>query len=113
MVLQHGWLINFQGRGDTFLPVDMAQEHNIRDIKDTYRPEGPNSSWDYLKKISPAILSIKAIGAHVERETGVLSQGRKHKDPDAMEDIKLLENAYESSAIHVENATRELPKVCL
>ena len=32
-VRQHCWLVNFEGKSDSFLPIDMAQEHNIKDIK--------------------------------------------------------------------------------
>lgn len=110
MVLQHRWLINFQGKANTFLAIDMAQEHNIRDIKDTYRPEGPNSDCNYLKKISPAIPSIKAIGTHVGTESGVLSRGKRHSTPDSMQDIILLEKAYKIFGVYVENNKRKLPK---
>jgi len=34
--------------------IDKAQEHNIKDIKVTYRSEGPNIHWDYMKKLHPA-----------------------------------------------------------
>ncbi len=32
-VRRHCWLVNFTGKRDGFLAVDMAQEHNIKDIK--------------------------------------------------------------------------------
>lgn len=84
----------------------MAQEHNIRDIKDTYRPNRPNSDWAYLKKISPAIPSIKAVASHVETESGAISRGKKHKSPDATADIQILERSYQESNIHVKTAER-------
>lgn len=31
--MEHCWLVNFAGKQDSFLPIDMAQEHNIKDIK--------------------------------------------------------------------------------
>ena len=88
----------------------MVQEHNIRNIKDTYRPEGPNSIWAYPKKISPAIPSIKAIGEHVETESDVLSRGKKHGVPDFMEDVTMLEKAYRISELYIENTKCRLPK---
>ena len=100
-ILNHCWLINFDGKCDTFLPIDMAQEHNIRDIKDTYCPAGPNSDWAYLKKISPAIPAIKAIAAHVKFQSGAITRGRKHKSPNAYKDIQLLERSYIESEVHV------------
>jgi len=32
-VREHCWLVNFAGKYNSFLPIDMAQEHNIKDIK--------------------------------------------------------------------------------
>lgn len=35
-VLEHCWLVNHTGKPGDFLPIDKAQEHNIKDIKVTY-----------------------------------------------------------------------------
>lgn len=32
-VREHCWLVNMNARRDGFLSIDMAQEHNIKDIK--------------------------------------------------------------------------------
>lgn len=32
-IRRHCWLVNFSGKRDGFVAVDMAQEHNIKDIK--------------------------------------------------------------------------------
>jgi hypothetical protein len=32
-ILRHGWLVNLRGARDSHMPVDMNQEHNIRDSK--------------------------------------------------------------------------------
>ncbi|KAL4077732.1 hypothetical protein J3A83DRAFT_4356642 [Scleroderma citrinum] len=64
-VREHCWLVNFAGKWDSFLPIDMAQEHNIKDIRAfslfmtyiqvTHRSEDLNIKWEYLKKLHPAI----------------------------------------------------------
>ncbi|KAJ6582640.1 hypothetical protein DFH09DRAFT_1439496 [Mycena vulgaris] len=49
------WVINNTGRRAGHMPVDEAQEMNIKDIKVTHRSEGPQIDWKYLKKLHPAI----------------------------------------------------------
>ena len=79
--MRHCWLVNFAGWKDSFLPYDLAQEHNIKDIKGTYRPDGPNNGWDYLHKISPAIPTIRAVQQHIEHDFGAVARGSKHTVP--------------------------------
>ena len=66
-IKEHGWLVNFQGKRDSFHAIDMAQEHNIRDLKVTYLPDGVSSTWEYLKKISWAIPTIQSIRLHIPK----------------------------------------------
>ncbi|KAJ7272232.1 hypothetical protein C8J57DRAFT_1435196 [Mycena rebaudengoi] len=75
------WVLNEQPKPDTFLPVDMAQEHNIKDIKVTYRSQGPNVDWKFLKKLHPAIHVIKLVGKYMESEFGTANRGNKHTPP--------------------------------
>jgi len=55
--------------------IDKAQEHNIKDIKVTYHSEGPNIHWDYMKKLHPAIHTIRAVAKHIEKEFGTYKRG--------------------------------------
>ena len=32
-IIKYCWLANTTGRRDGFLPIDLLQEHNVRDIK--------------------------------------------------------------------------------
>ncbi|KAJ7437506.1 hypothetical protein FB451DRAFT_1451536 [Mycena latifolia] len=70
-------LCEFIPRDGGFMPVDEAQEMNIKDIKVTYRSEGPNIDWDYLKKLHPAIHVIRAVNSHMEYEFKTRVRGRK------------------------------------
>ena len=93
-VQHHCWLINTTGKLHLFFPVDQAQEHNIKDIKVTYRSEGPNVKWEYLKKLHPAIHIIRAVTEHVEREFGTKARGQSHNVPPKEKDVQLLQNSY-------------------
>lgn len=87
-----------------FCPVDQAQEHNIKDIKVTYRSEGPNVKWEFLKKLHPAIHVIRAVAAHVENEFGTYTRGNKHTVPKKDQDVTRLRESYSSSGyLHFEN----------
>ena len=98
-VLKHCWLVNHTGRPGDFLPIDKAQEHNIKDIKVTHRSEGPNVDWEYLKKLHPAIHIIRAVTSHAEKEFATLTRGKKHTVPQRELDIRTLQNSYHASRI--------------
>lgn len=83
-----------------FCPVDQGQEHNIKDIKVTYRSEGPNINWGYLKKLHPAIHVIRRLTLHMEQEFGTLTRGKKHSTPKKVIDVEKLRKAYRISTYH-------------
>jgi hypothetical protein len=91
-----------------FCGVDMGQEHNIKDIKVTYRSEGPNIKWSYLKKLHPAIHVIRAVTLHIEEEFGTLTRGKKHTVPRKELDIRTLQESYKSAGYHKYVAGREI-----
>ncbi|KDQ25341.1 hypothetical protein PLEOSDRAFT_1021103, partial [Pleurotus ostreatus PC15] len=78
-ICQHCWLVNSTGRENWFTPIDMAQEHNIKDIKVImYRSEGPSVDWEYLKKLNPAIPTIRILSNHVEEQFGTQARSTSH-----------------------------------
>lgn len=91
-----------------FGPVDKAQEANIKDIKVTYRSEGPNIDWAYLKKLHPAIHVIRALTEHIEEEFQTLTQGKKHTTPKKELDIQKLQQSYQTSGYHKNEKGREI-----
>ncbi|KAF8989445.1 hypothetical protein BDQ17DRAFT_1256868 [Cyathus striatus] len=99
-VKHHCWLVNMTGKPGSFCPVDMAQEHNIRDIKVTYRSQGPNIKWKYLKWLHPAIHVIRSVTMFIEKEFKTLARGAKHTSPTAELDIKKLQDSYHAAQHH-------------
>ncbi|KAH9965469.1 hypothetical protein BC827DRAFT_1153743 [Russula dissimulans] len=67
-VVCYCWLANMTGRDDCFLPIDLLQEHNIRDIKHTFTSIGPFATWEYIRKTSMSIPCQRCVKDHVERE---------------------------------------------
>ncbi|KAJ7512820.1 hypothetical protein B0H11DRAFT_1787546 [Mycena galericulata] len=102
------WVINNTGRSHGFMAVDEAQEMNIKDIKVTYRSEGPNIDWEYLKKLHPAIHVIRAVNAHMETEFKTRVRGSKHTVPKKELDIEELRKWYRASEVHTLKPGRAL-----
>ncbi|KAJ7745180.1 hypothetical protein DFH07DRAFT_749051 [Mycena maculata] len=94
------WVINNTGRRTGHMPVDEAQEMNIKDIKVTHRSQGPNIDWKYLKKLHPAIHVIRSVSAHMETEFKTRVRGWKHTVPKKEDDIQTLQQWYRASSTH-------------
>ncbi|RDB26990.1 hypothetical protein Hypma_005135 [Hypsizygus marmoreus] len=94
------WLVNFHGKRSTHLPIDKAQEHNIKRVKVNYRSEGPSINWEYMHKLHPAIPIIDAVASHIEEEFKTVMRGKKHTVPKAELDIQALHKSYRSSDVH-------------
>lgn len=107
-VRHHCWLINTTGKPDSFSPVDKAQELNIKDIKVTYRSQGPNIDWAYLKKLHPAIHVIRALTLHIEEEFGTLTRGKSHTNPEREKDVERLQKSYTKSTFHRTKGGRKI-----
>ncbi|KAJ2936354.1 hypothetical protein H1R20_g739, partial [Candolleomyces eurysporus] len=99
-IRHHCWLVNSTGAPGKWCPIDKAQEMNIKDIKVTYRSEGPNIKWDYLKKLHPAIPTIRIVTEFIEQQFGTLVRGKQHTIPSAEKDIQKLRKSYADSELH-------------
>ncbi|KAJ3765421.1 hypothetical protein FB446DRAFT_655330 [Lentinula raphanica] len=95
------WVFTRNGKPNSFLPFDLGQEHNVRDIKVTYRSFGPGATIDYVGRISPGIPTFERVCRHVENEFGTTSRGAKHGVPNRQEDVKLLLEHYVANENHI------------
>ncbi|KAH9852593.1 hypothetical protein C2E23DRAFT_868457 [Lenzites betulinus] len=90
-VRKYCWLVNFTGKRSGFVAVDMAQEHNIKDIKVTWRSFGPGATFPYIQKISPVIPVLRAIKANIASQfPSVQGRGARHGAPAKAEDIERI-----------------------
>ncbi|KAK7041258.1 hypothetical protein R3P38DRAFT_3310010 [Favolaschia claudopus] len=89
-VRQNCWLLTFTNYADNFVAFDQAQEHNIKDIKVTYKPPGPRRGWDYMRILHPAIPTVRANAEFIDREFNALTRGKKHTSPSKEKDIQAL-----------------------
>ncbi|KAF9556358.1 hypothetical protein CPC08DRAFT_778467, partial [Agrocybe pediades] len=54
-IILNNWLLNPTGNPNSWVEVDLVQEHLNYWIKTFYRAHGSNASWDWLKVISPCV----------------------------------------------------------
>lgn len=76
----------------------------------TFSVHGPYASWDYIKKISAAIPTLRKVKDHTEAEFNNFYRGKSHTSPQKEKDVKHLQQSYKNSDIHVYTAGRHLPK---
>ncbi len=100
-VRRYCWLINRTGKRDGFLPVDLGQEHNIRDIKVNWRSFGPGATFAYIQVISPAITIFRAVRESIHAQfLSLLGRGMRHGTPSKGEDVSRITAMYQGSQVH-------------
>ncbi|KAK6993269.1 hypothetical protein R3P38DRAFT_2800995 [Favolaschia claudopus] len=90
------WVINNTTTRVALGPLRSRQ----RAVSVTYRSEGPNIDWDYLKKLHPAIHVIRAVNSHMESEFKTRIRGRRYTVPKKEQDIRELQQWYRASDVH-------------
>ncbi|KAJ7690933.1 hypothetical protein B0H14DRAFT_3532118 [Mycena olivaceomarginata] len=93
IVLQN-WLANPQGKLNSFVEIDLVQEHLNFWIKKIYKADGDGHSWDWLALISPLYLGAR--------------QGSKHASPNLEEDIAALMESLAEHEVYIEKEGRVL-----
>ncbi|KAF9787416.1 hypothetical protein BJ322DRAFT_1107483 [Thelephora terrestris] len=106
-VRTRGWLVNNSGRRDGFYPIDLGQEHGVRDIKHTFDSAGPGVTWEYIKRISAAIPTLRKVKDHFQYHWNNYLRYGKHSSPTYENDITLLRASYNISEIHVKQKGEE------
>lgn len=114
--MKYCWLANTTGKRDGFHPIDLLQEHNIRDIKvrnmslpvigltshvkHTFAAVGPYAEWDYIGRMSASIPCQRRVKDHVESDINHFHRGKSHTSPDKEEDVARLQASYHQSGVH-------------
>ncbi|KAI0072891.1 hypothetical protein K474DRAFT_1700685 [Panus rudis PR-1116 ss-1] len=88
-IIIQNWVINPIGKPNSFVPVDLVQEHFILWIKIIYSAQGSNASPEWLEKISPCIAVLREIATQLNEALGS-KQGNKHQTPQIDNDIREL-----------------------
>ncbi|KAJ3540608.1 hypothetical protein NM688_g6203 [Phlebia brevispora] len=88
-IIIHNWVVNPTGRPNSFVPVDLLQEHMNFWIKAVYQAQGSNASWEWLAMVSPCINILRTLTEQINDTLGS-KQGKKHHSPDLSFDIAEL-----------------------
>ncbi|EIW55822.1 uncharacterized protein TRAVEDRAFT_129435 [Trametes versicolor FP-101664 SS1] len=108
-IRRHCWLVNLTGKRDGFHAVDLAQEHNIKDIKVTWRSFGPGATFAYIQKISPAIPVLRAIKKSIAAQfPSLLARGARHGSPSKDKDVERVISMFRESHVLEFDAMRTI-----
>ncbi|KAG9096996.1 hypothetical protein FS749_007298 [Ceratobasidium sp. UAMH 11750] len=108
-ILKYGLLVNFQGRADSFYPIDQCQEHNNAGIRD-YAPSGPSSTWTHIQKVSPVIPYYMDNVKFIEEQILGQTWSHIHKDPKCEQDVQALMRLHDAGNVHIETPGRSINK---
>ncbi|KAJ7192777.1 hypothetical protein C8J57DRAFT_1657987 [Mycena rebaudengoi] len=98
IVLQN-WLCNPQGKANSFVEIDLVQEHLNFWIKKIYKADGDGHSWDWLALISPCVDILRQLATKINMDLGA-RQGSKHATPDLWEDIAVLMESLDEHDVY-------------
>ncbi|KAH9165155.1 hypothetical protein EDB89DRAFT_2077212 [Lactarius sanguifluus] len=87
MIVLNNWLVNPTGKVNSFVELDLMQEHLNYWIKNYYQAHGSGASWEWLATISPCIEILQQL---------------------ATEDIKILMDSLEQNNVYEEVLSRTL-----
>ncbi|KJA22243.1 hypothetical protein HYPSUDRAFT_1084706 [Hypholoma sublateritium FD-334 SS-4] len=85
----NNWLLNPTGNEESWVEIDLVQEHLNFWIKTWYKAHGVNTSWDWLAMVGPCVNVLRQLARHFNQELGS-DQGTKHASPDLSKDIDCL-----------------------
>ncbi|KAI0077522.1 hypothetical protein K474DRAFT_1595949, partial [Panus rudis PR-1116 ss-1] len=101
-IIIQNWLVNPTGRPNSWIPVDLLQEHMNFWIKVIYKAHGSNATTEWLETIAPCIEYLRKLTTQINQELGS-RQGSKHASPDLWRDItELMKSFHEHSVYQVE-----------
>ncbi|THV07052.1 hypothetical protein K435DRAFT_960028 [Dendrothele bispora CBS 962.96] len=106
LVMQN-WLVNTTGRANSFLEVDLMQEHLNYWIKVIYKAHGSNSTWEWLDMITPCIGVLRDIARRMNDMLGA-DIGTRHAPANLRDDIDTLMQSLDEHDVYRLRKGREL-----
>ncbi|KAJ3555923.1 hypothetical protein NM688_g2309 [Phlebia brevispora] len=99
-IILNNWLVNPTGRANSFVPIDLLQEHNNFWIKVMYAAQGSAASWEWLATISPCIMLLRSLATQMNDTLGS-KQGTKHHSPNLDKDIQEIMKSLRMHEVYV------------
>ncbi|KAF9044014.1 hypothetical protein BJ165DRAFT_1347648 [Panaeolus papilionaceus] len=106
-IVLNNWLLNPSGKPNSFVEVDLVQEHMNYWIKYFYKAHGSNSSWDWLATISPCVDALRHLANTMKRVLGT-DIGTRHAPPDLSRDIRVLMDSLKEHRVYEVEKGRKL-----
>ncbi|PPR02988.1 hypothetical protein CVT24_012182, partial [Panaeolus cyanescens] len=106
-IVLNNWLLNPTGKANSFVEVDLVQEHMNFWIKTFYKAHGTNSSWEWLAVISPCVDALRRLASTMKKVIGT-DIGTRHAPPDLTRDIKVLMKSLDDHRVYSVVAGRRL-----
>ncbi|KAH9934407.1 hypothetical protein B0H21DRAFT_77941 [Amylocystis lapponica] len=101
-IILKNWLVNPSGNPNSWVPIDLLQEHMNFWIKTVYKAHGSNASWEWLETIAPCINILRQLATEINGSLGA-KQGTKHHTPDLTRDITELRQSLRTHRVyHIE-----------
>ncbi|TFK65150.1 hypothetical protein BDN72DRAFT_962706 [Pluteus cervinus] len=88
-IVLHNWLLNPTGNPNSFVELDLVQEHLNYWIKVFYKAHGANATWEWLQLVSPCVNALRHLASTLNDGLGSY-QGTRHAPPDLSNDISLI-----------------------
>ncbi|KAN0130508.1 hypothetical protein V8E53_011594 [Lactarius tabidus] len=98
-IVLNNWLVNPTGKENSFVELDLMQEHLNYWIKNYYQAHGSGASWEWLATISPCIEVLWQLASEVNGALGS-KQGNRHATPDLTKDIKILMDSLKKNNVY-------------
>ncbi|KAH9028546.1 hypothetical protein EDB84DRAFT_1606274 [Lactarius hengduanensis] len=102
-IVLNNWLVNPTGKANSFVELDLMQEHLNYWIKRM----AAVASWEWLATISPCIEILRRLATEVNSTLGS-KQGNRHASADLTKDIKILMDSLKQNDIYEEVLGRTL-----
>ncbi|KAH6894809.1 hypothetical protein BKA70DRAFT_1532521 [Coprinopsis sp. MPI-PUGE-AT-0042] len=106
-IIMNNWLLNPTGKPNSFVEVDLVQEHMNFWIKTFYKAHSPNSTWEWLEMISPCIYALRHLATAMKQVLGT-DLGTRHAPVDLSRDIAVLMNSLREHGVYSTNKGRKL-----
>ncbi|KAA1476504.1 hypothetical protein DENSPDRAFT_785151 [Dentipellis sp. KUC8613] len=104
-VVLKNWLVNPTGKANSWVEIDLLQEHLNFWIKTFYQAHGSGASWEWLATISPCVEVLRQLATHVNVTLGS-AQGNRHAEADLTEDLDELLGHLDHNNVYREQPGR-------
>ncbi|KAK7021950.1 hypothetical protein VNI00_017129 [Paramarasmius palmivorus] len=105
-IVLNNWLLNPTGRPNSWVEVDLVQEHFNFWIKSYYKAHGSNASWEWLGMIAPCVPVLRHLANMMKGALGV-DVGTKHAPPNLTNDIEVLMKSLKENGVYQLDTNRK------